>query len=224
MTVHSPTRKAYSEFQAAYDFFNAELFGGKLPPCLITMQRHARAFGYFAPERFGAAADGEVTDEIAMNPKFFRERTTRESLSTLAHEMVHLRQQHFGKPSRGGYHNAEWAEMMKAIGLHPSNTGEPGGKEVGQKVSHYIVDGGPFDLACAGFLAAGGAISYADRWDDGDAAKKKTRAKKAASKTRFTCPTCGANAWAKAAARLLCAGPAEGEECMALMLAEEAAE
>ena len=31
--------------------------------------------------------------------------------------------------------------MMRAVGLIPSHTGEPGGREVGQKVSHYIEKG-----------------------------------------------------------------------------------
>jgi hypothetical protein len=31
------------------------------------------------------------------------------SLSTLVHEMAHLQQNHFGKSSRTGYHNKEWA-------------------------------------------------------------------------------------------------------------------
>jgi len=39
------TRAEYQAFQEAYDFFNAELFGGKLPNVLVTLQRHARAKG-----------------------------------------------------------------------------------------------------------------------------------------------------------------------------------
>ncbi len=88
--------------------FNAELFGGKLPPCLITMQRHKGAYGYFSSERFASASDPEeVTDEIALNPVHFATRTPTDVLSTLAHEMVHLWQDHFGHVSRPGYHNRE---------------------------------------------------------------------------------------------------------------------
>jgi hypothetical protein len=32
---------------------------------------------------------------------------------------------------------------MKGIGLQPSTTGEPGGKETGQSVTHYVLPGGP---------------------------------------------------------------------------------
>jgi hypothetical protein len=33
---------------------------------------------------------------------------------------------------------------MKRIGLHPSNTGEPGGRETGEHMSDYIVEGNPY--------------------------------------------------------------------------------
>lgn len=207
---HSPTRRAYAEFQAAYDYFNAELFGGALPPCLITMQRKARAGGYFAPERFGTRTADEITDEIAMNPEFLRRTDTRFALSVLVHEMAHLQQQHFGAPSRTGYHNKEWARMMRAVGLVPSSTGEPGGKDVGQRMAHYIEEGGRFDAACAAFLRRGGDLSYVDLWD-----RDKAKAKRA-SKTKYSCPVCSANAWAKPATRLVCG------ECEERMVAEDA--
>ena len=43
------TSVEYRAFQQAYDFFNAELFGGSLPHVLVTLQRHAKARGYFRP-------------------------------------------------------------------------------------------------------------------------------------------------------------------------------
>ena len=55
----------------------------------------------------------ETTDEIALNPATFHDRTAEEILSTLVHEMVHLWQHHFGTPSRASYHNREWAAKMK---------------------------------------------------------------------------------------------------------------
>jgi predicted SprT family Zn-dependent metalloprotease len=195
----NPTRSTYDGLTEAYDFFNERLFNGRLPRCLITMQRQKKAYGYFAGGRFGTKDGAEVTDEIALNPTHFRERTTAESLSTLVHEMTHLEQHHFGKPSRSGYHNKEWAGLMHAVGLIPSDTGQPGGKETGQRVSHYIAAGGPFALACAALEAQGFAVRYVEMWSDPEAKKKK-----AASKTKYTCGTCGANAWAKPAANLLC--------------------
>ena len=96
-----------------------------------------------------------MTDEIALNPAHFAGRTPAEMLSTLVHEMAHLWQHHFGKPSRSGYHNKEWAAKMREIGLIPTDTGQPGGKDTGQKVTHNIEEGGRFDQACTAFLATG---------------------------------------------------------------------
>lgn len=54
MTRDLPTVQAYAELQSAYDFFNAALFEGQLPPCLMTLQRKgANVRGYFSAERFG---------------------------------------------------------------------------------------------------------------------------------------------------------------------------
>ena len=48
------------------------------------------ARGYFASRRFKTRNGDAFIDEIALNPTYFAERTTKEILSTLAHEMVHV--------------------------------------------------------------------------------------------------------------------------------------
>jgi predicted SprT family Zn-dependent metalloprotease len=211
----NPTQRTYTSLTQVYDFFNAELFGGQLPPCLITMQRHKGAYGYFSGERFASLDDPqELTDEIALNPTQFRQRTTTETLSTLVHEMVHLWQHHHGKPPRKAYHDKQWAAKMREVGLIPTATGEPGGKETGQKMTHIIDERGPFARACAQLLAERPAILYHDRAGD-DEEGRKTRQKKAASKTKYTCGGCGANAWAKPRTNLWCG------DCQEAMQAEE---
>lgn len=212
--MSNPTSRTYTSLDDAFGFFNRRLFDNRLPSCLITMQRSKTAYGYFAGDRFGSKDGSEITDEIALNPSHFQARTTEQSLSTLVHEMTHLEQHHFGSPSRAGYHNKEWAGMMKAVGLIPSDTGAPGGREVGQKVSHCIEPGGRFERACAELIERGFSPLYVERWSEGGEA---TRRKKAASKTRYTCQGCGLNAWAKPDARLVCG------DCDALLEAEESA-
>jgi hypothetical protein len=210
----NPTAHTYNGFDKAYDFFNERLFGGTLPRCLITMQRHKGALGFFAPERFGLRDGTSIVHEIAMNPQHFAERSIKQTLSTLAHEMAHLWQQQFGTPSRNGYHNKEWGTEMKRIGLYPSDTAAPGGKETGQRMSHYIVEGGLFDLAFAELERAGIGELFADRWSEDEKAAK-TRTAKRKSKSAFECAGCGLKAWAKADARLMCG------ECEMRMECEE---
>ncbi len=143
-----PTTQAYHQLQLAYDFFKVELFLVALPPCFITLQRKgANTFGYFSPARFATAA-GETADEIALNPRHFATRSFSAVMSTLVHEMVHQWHHHFGRrKSRTAYHNREWAGEMLRLGLHPSDTGEPGGRMTGQTMSHYIIAGGRFEIA-----------------------------------------------------------------------------
>jgi predicted SprT family Zn-dependent metalloprotease len=138
------TTTEYRGFQQAYDFFNAELFSNSLPDVLVTLQRQANAKGYFAPERFNGRVQETAVHELALNPDTFSGRTDEDILSTLAHEMAHVWQQTHGKAPTRCYHDRQWAAKMKEIGLHPSSTGEPGGKETGQSVTHYIIAGGPY--------------------------------------------------------------------------------
>jgi len=208
----TPTAVTYNDLNRAYAFFNERLFGDRLPPCLITLQRYKRARGYFCGERF-TSKHGEVLDEIALNPEHFT-RTAREILSTLVHEMVHLEQKHFGKEPTKAYHNKQWATFMKAVGLHPSDTGEPGGKETGRFVSHYIVEGGPYDVAFAELERQGFTDLFFDHVRESDEAKAK-RKKKNASKTKFVCETCELQAWAKPSASLWCG------ECQTAMTPED---
>jgi len=179
------------------------------------MQRHKGAYGYFSRERFANTTDPtEVTDEIALNPIYFATRKPHEVLGTLVHEMVHLWQSHFGKPPRKGYHDKQWAAKMREVGLIPTATGEPGGKETGQKVTHLIEENGRFEKAVARLLAENPTILYHDQSCDTDTASQK----KAASKTKYTCSDCGVNAWAKPETLLICG------TCRKLMQSENGSE
>ena len=84
--------------------------------------------------------------------------------------------------------------------MQPSDTGQPGGKETGQKVSHYVIEGGAFAKSFAKLEARGFKL----RWQSRAAADDPARVKKSASKTKYACPGCGQNAWAKPDARLIC--------------------
>lgn len=133
MDTPKPTMQMYSFVQDVYDFFNDKLFAGELPPCLLTLQREKNTMGYFSSNRWQGGGK-QVVHEIALNPAFFITHKPLELMQTLVHEMVHLWQHEFGKPSHRAYHNTEWANKMESIGLMPSDTGEPGGKRTGQRV------------------------------------------------------------------------------------------
>jgi predicted RNA-binding Zn-ribbon protein involved in translation (DUF1610 family) len=105
---------------------------------------------------------------------------------------------------------------MKEVGLQPSATGEAGGKETGQRMSHYVIAGGPFARAFAKLQATGFQL----RWQSRTEVEQARKVKKA-SKTKFTCPDCGQNAWAKPDTLLICGTCYEdGDGNIRLMRAE----
>jgi hypothetical protein len=106
---------------------------------------------------------------------------------------------------------------MKEIGLQPSTTGDAGGKETGQSVTHYLIPGGAFTRAYAKLAATGFQLNWQSVPFDA-----RERKKKAASKTKYTYPTCGTNAWAKPDAQLIC-GACYEEHGELTALAPEAA-
>lgn len=142
----------------AFKFFNRELWSGMLPPCSIQIGEKRGARGvfkpnYFVPKDIAEAIDDDAKKmhEILMNPVDFV-RPEIEILGTFVHEMVHMWEEEYGRPGKNGYHNKHWAESMKAVGLYPSTTGQPGGKETGRKVSHYIIEGGLFEQLAHQFI------------------------------------------------------------------------
>jgi hypothetical protein len=181
----------YSGLQEAFDHFNAALFDGALPDCLLTYQRKANSHGYFAADRF-TARDGQFRKhELALNPDAFVGQSDEQVCQTLVHEQAHLWQHALGKPSARSYHNAEWSAKMKAIGLQPSSTGMVGGKETGQHMLDYVIPGGPFSTAFAKLAASGWRLNLQSTPRPG------AQGNPTASKTKFTCPSCGQNVWGK---------------------------
>ena len=231
----TPTQEIYKHLEVAFQHFNDRLFEGKLPVCLLTVQREKNTMGYFSPLRW-SNRNGKNTHEIAVNPLFFAGYPLIEIFQTIVHEQCHLWQFEFGTPSRKTYHNREWSEKMEAIGLMPSSTGRPGGKKTGQHRNDYPIEGGMFMQACVSLIESGYFFNWVDRWGINRAPanalvttanlenaediqsvltqpirneflgidsetmipeSKQTRIK-------FSCPTCGINAWGKPSLKLMC--------------------
>jgi hypothetical protein len=78
-------------------------------------------------------------------------------------------------------------------------------------MSHYIMEGGPFDLAAETLLQTGFCLN----WQSAGVMAQAGKGAKERSKTKYSCPSCGQNAWAKPDSVLVCG------ECMDPMEAEE---
>lgn len=219
-----PTRELFAAYRATFRYLNKELFAGSLPEPVLNLSRHANCYGFFAAARWQratAAGAADVAHEISLNPDTMIGREPRDVAATLAHEMAHLWQEEHGKPQRRGYHDQEWAAKMDEIGLVPSSTGAPGGKRTGQKMSHYVSEGGRFAVAFAAMPPecllpwtsratlvargpargpAGGGEGGEDEGGEGAEPKPKDP-----SKVKYTCSgACACNVWGKVGLAILC--------------------
>lgn len=187
--MSSPTLSQYGDFQAAFQHFNLELFGGALPDTMLTLARTRHASGYVIPDGFHVRnqESGEKTPEIGLNPQRFANRTAEQVLGALACEMVKLAQHMAGKGSPDGYLNRDFYKRCEALKLDPG-TCEPSDKQ------------GPFGVAAMHLLADGWAVRYVAPPVTRE--EQKRRESKRNSKTKFTCPVTGLNAWAKPSAVL----------------------
>jgi predicted SprT family Zn-dependent metalloprotease len=202
------TSKTYQDIQTAYDHFNTELFNNTLPEVLLTLVPHKSAYGYFRHEAFavknpktgttiqvvGKDKKPHIIHELALNPFSFGGRTDDQIMSTLVHEMVHLWQSLHGKAPKKPGHNREWADKMKSVGLQPSTTGKPGGKETGRRCSHYIIENGLFAKSakrCKIKFTFSGTLVVKE--------------KKGSKRTKYTCPMCEKNAYGTDDLNIQCA-------------------
>ena len=190
-----PTLEVSGELQQAFDYFNEVLFrkeyGVLLPHVIVTLIMSRRRYGHFVPDVWGKAeAETNSASEIALN--LSKSREPKEIYGTLVHEQVHLAQAKlphiFGQSGKRGYHNKAFARVMKRIGLMASNTGEPGGKETGRQMTHYVIEGGAFDVACRRFVEQGATVSWVHSLPLAEGGGiEHARQKKNRSKTKFSC-------------------------------------
>ena len=207
------TTTQYHQLYTAWHKLNHVLFGGSLPLPLLTISNPAgnkRTEAYF---HGGVWMSGEKTrDEIALIRRYMGADSERAILCSMAHEMCHQWQYHFGKPSRNGYHNQQWADKMAEIGLESiglNAEGEPTGKMTGQNASHKLLQGGMLSSVVGGMLMDGWKMPLA--WCGGDGKKAIPAARKA---TKYVCVGCGMALSGKPDLSVICG------DCRILMSAE----
>jgi hypothetical protein len=204
----SPTQRQLRSIEKAYAYFNRTLFHKKLPACVMTLGRAGRVrwIGGMASHVWFQEGEEDRIHQITLDSRLFAYEIM-EVYGTLVHEMVHLWQTENGQPSKNAFHNREWAFKMREVGLIPSETGKPGGKEIGENVSHYIEEGGRFEKA---FSKMPKSCRYELTTRSSDElypaavmtplpkksqASPKSRRRSSTGKTTYVCPKCGQRAY-----------------------------
>lgn len=214
----SVTEQVYADVTFAWQFLNERNFDGKLLDSVFVFTRHKKVQAYFRPNRF-QNLNGKQAHEIGLNSGYLRTIGDAAALALIARLQCHQWRYDFGpvnarsQTPAPGYTDRITAVKMIEVGLMPPHTGLPEGDQTGYDVSHFVIEGGQFDLDCKELLASGFRINWHDKPDppalnndakDADANATPVKPKKKATRTKFACDECEQAAWAKASAQLLC--------------------
>lgn len=212
------TKSQFGTIEGLFNYYNKELFSGQLNDCMLNLSRKNGSMGFFAPERWQHPNGKTKIHEISINPDTFN-IDDEEFHRTLIHEMCHLWQFDFGKPSRRSYHNKEWANKMISVGLMPSDTGKEGGNIVGQHMNDYTIEGGIFKTKFDAIKKDGhnlrlpyypvhypnfknARLTVAVR-EQTSTEQEEPEASASGVRIKYTCD-CGINVWGKSGLKIQC--------------------
>jgi len=191
------TNEQHKMFDTLFAYYNTKLFNNALNDCMIITSKQKNSESFFKPCNWLSKANGKkaLIHEINLNSDILAQKDIIWH-SILVHNMVHLWQHDFGKPSRSGYHNWEFANTLEAVGLMPSTNGTPNGMKIGQKMSQYCIPDGLF-ITAFNHLAEKD-IKYSPTEFDESNSKKRNE-----SKVKYGCP-CGNSVWGKPGLSITC--------------------
>ncbi|MFN8250262.1 MAG: SprT-like domain-containing protein [Ferruginibacter sp.] len=201
-----PTLRLFGSLYKCAEFFQQRLFARPLSPYFLSLNK-TQAKGYNRPNSWQEGSIATLP-EININPDLLL-LSAEELMGTLLHEICHHYHAQYGSPGKNGYHNKEFSNIMSSIGLQCSETGRPGGKDTGYKMTHYIIHGGKFDrvfkelpqLLLTEFKPV--ADSASKIVDPKKLTKQKLRAEQK-RKTKYTCLGCSLCMWGKPSAYVIC--------------------
>ncbi|MEO1015181.1 MAG: SprT-like domain-containing protein [Pseudomonadota bacterium] len=216
----SVNAQLHASFEHLFNLLNDELFApysrdsngfktGRTPDCILCIERFKKRYRGFAAKAVWSDKHDRRLDQITVVLDRGCPLDTYGIASTLAHEMVHALQFRDGTIGLGNYHNADFRDRMKSIGLQTSHTGKPGGRDVGTGMSHYVIEDGPFDRVMSAIIAEGFEFPVDAVDPEPEPLIAKGKAKSSLpnidkSKMKFFCPRCGQVARANITAQLRC--------------------
>lgn len=133
--------KQIQYIETLYTFYNTNLFEGKLPEVIFSFSRDSKMSGMFLPEKF--KIENKIVHELVINPDSFLPDSI-DCHQMIVHEMCHVWQYQFGTPGKRGYHNQEFENIMRKVGLQTSDSGATDGNKTGYRMSDYILPDGLF--------------------------------------------------------------------------------
>lgn len=146
MKETSKMSRAIGQLEKMFRAINTDLFDGKLPNCIITVQSSPRNMGHSSTKKIWQHKD-QYTYEINIAAEVL-DMIIEETLDTLIHEMVHIycRENNIKETSRGtSYHNKRFKKEAEKRLLICHPCGAAGYNTVGtnnDKLTAYAMEKG----------------------------------------------------------------------------------
>lgn len=208
----SPNIELNESYLKAFDHFNKKLFSGTLGRPMLCFTRNSNVIGgYFSPNKW-YNENGRRVHEIAINANHMKGGDIPFLMGILIHEMVHLWQNDYGKPTRNGYHNYQWIQKAMAVGLVCE--ADDGGVDVPGQNIHTEFRPNDWAMKATASLPDEAIFPWLSvplnpeppqpKGGDGKEKSKDKETGKGGKRSKYTCPACGLNAWAKPGVKLSC--------------------
>jgi len=193
----------------AFEYLNEELFDNELPMVKLSLTRNPRVKkGHFAENAWVDEA-GVEWHEIAINAQWYAEvQDWRLAMTTMVHEMGHLEQCARGNAGRESYHNRQYVDRMRAMGVDSLDM-EGNRVSSGDRVSSSLIVGGKLEGVLL-VMPEEYIFPYLPKLMPDDPPQEPRTAgpapepKKRGVKTKYTCAKCGLNMWGKPESRIAC--------------------
>ena len=180
-----------------FNYYNENLFNKSLPEVIITISRDSKMSGMFSADQW-KKKDGKSLHELTLNPDYI-DPYDIEFHQTLVHEMCHLEQFISGTPGKSGYHNLEFSQLMKRVGLQTSDTGMPEGFKTGRRMYDYVIEGGLFQKAFQKLQETGfEAVEVIPVKK-----QKLIKSRFSGKRSKYNC-SCGTNVWGRTGLNIFC--------------------
>ena len=224
MTENQYTTQLYTKFELCMTQIEKRFFldkGKKEFPKIVMAINNRVSSCVVAFVQADALYDKSTAEKIqymGINP-YYLDRTVGEVMATLCHELCHIYENAYIHIARNGYHDKQWASLMKDCGLEPKYLNKSK-----TAVSHTVIEGGEFDKFISEFVEEHGAdffticsyskvldtkvrkelgLSDEDEEDKPDNADKPLK-KYNRNKVKYTCPNCDTKVWGKKDLYIIC--------------------
>lgn len=216
----------YAKIQLVIDELDKRFFSGakkeKIPQLVFAINNKCRScvVAYVQADALYDKKTDTKLQYMGINPDYL-DRSIGEIVSTVCHELCHVYEHAYIHIPRGGYHDKQWAELMRDCGLEPKylNSSKTA-------VTHTIIKDGAFEKFIAEFTEKHGAdffniVSYSTEVmkrtrkelgiedDEDDDTPRPDNADKPIkkynrNKIKYVCAGCGLKVWGKSGLSIRC--------------------